>query len=83
MAKAASGGMLEVELGKLVAARAATPKAKKVAQQMVTDHQKSANTMMAHEKMAQDADLKAFISKTLPIVQQHLSMAQKSSDMKM
>lgn len=83
MAKAASGGMLEVELGKLVAARAATPKAKKVAQQMVTNHQKSANTMMAHEKMTQDADLKAFISKTLPIVQQHLSMAQKSSDMKM
>ena len=33
--------------------------------------------------MTQDTDLKAFISKTLPIVQQHLSMAQKSSDMKM
>lgn len=50
MAKAASGGMLEVELGKLVVARAATPKAKRFAQQMVTNHQKSANTMMAHEK---------------------------------
>ena len=51
--------------------------------QMQTDHQKTANTMMAHEKMTQDADLKAFIGKTLPVVQQHLSMAQKGSDMKM
>ncbi|MDB5235995.1 MAG: hypothetical protein JWR44_2988 [Hymenobacter sp.] len=51
--------------------------------QMVADHQKTANTMMAHEKMTQDADLKAFIGKTLPVVQQHLGMAQKDSNMKM
>lgn len=51
--------------------------------QMVTDHQKTANTMMAHEKMTQDADLKAFIGKTLPVVQQHLGMAEKDSNMKM
>ena len=51
--------------------------------QMVTDHQKTANTMMAHEKMTQDADLKAFIGKTLPVVQMHLGMAQKDSKMKM
>ncbi len=51
--------------------------------QMQTDHQKTANTMMAHEKMTQDADLKAFIGKTLPVVQQYLGMAQKGSDMKM
>ena len=51
--------------------------------QMQADHQKTANTMMAHEKMTQDADLKAFIGKTLPVVQQHLGMAQKGSDMKM
>lgn len=51
--------------------------------QMVADHQKTANTMMAHEKMTQDADLKAFIGKTLPVVQQHLGMAHKSADMKM
>ena len=36
--------------------------------QMPADHQKTANTMMAHEKMTQDADLKAFIGKTLPVV---------------
>ena len=51
--------------------------------QMVTDHQKTANTMAAHEKMTQDADLKGFISKTLPVVQQHLANSQKHSDMKM
>jgi putative membrane protein len=39
--------------------------------------------MRAHEKMTQDADLKAFIGKTVPVVEQHLGMAQKGSDMKM
>ena len=51
--------------------------------QMQTDHQKTANTMMAHEKITQDADLKAFIGKTLPVVQQHLAMAEKGNGMKM
>ena len=51
--------------------------------QMQADHQKTANTMMAHEKMTKDADLKAFIGKTLPVVQQHLGMAQKGNNMKM
>ncbi|MBF9224214.1 DUF4142 domain-containing protein [Hymenobacter ruricola] len=51
--------------------------------QMQADHQKTANTMRAHEKMTQDADLKAFIGKTVPVVEQHLGMAMKSSDMKM
>ena len=51
--------------------------------QMQTDHQKTANTMMAHEKMTKDADVKAFIGKTLPVVQQHLGMAQKNNNMKM
>ena len=47
--------------------------------QMDADHQKTANTMMAHEKMTQDADLKAFIGRTLPVVQQHLAMAKKGA----
>jgi putative membrane protein len=51
--------------------------------QMQADHQKTANTMMAHQKMTQDADLTAFITKTLPVVQQHLQMAQQNNDMKM
>ena len=50
--------------------------------QMVTDHQKTANTLAAHEKMTQDADIKGFIAKTLPVVESHLSMA-KQGDMKM
>ncbi|MDQ2793004.1 MAG: DUF4142 domain-containing protein [Bacteroidota bacterium] len=41
LANAASGGMLEVEMGKQVAARAVTPDAKKFATQMVADHTKS------------------------------------------
>ncbi|MDO7885882.1 DUF4142 domain-containing protein [Hymenobacter cheonanensis] len=41
MTKAASGGMLEVELGKVVAQRATTAEARQFAQQMVTDHTKA------------------------------------------
>ena len=41
MAKAASGGLLEVEMGRQVAARATTPQAKEFAQKMVADHTKS------------------------------------------
>ncbi|HEX8325931.1 MAG TPA: DUF4142 domain-containing protein [Hymenobacter sp.] len=51
--------------------------------QMQADHQKTANTMRAHEQMTQDADLKAFIAKTVPVVEMHLGMAQKGSNMKM
>jgi len=47
MTKAASGGMLEVELGKQVAARAVTPEAKAFAQKMVSDHTKSNAELMA------------------------------------
>jgi len=47
MTKAASGGMLEVELGKVVAQRATTPEAKQFAQQMVTDHTKANNELKA------------------------------------
>ncbi|GAB3315922.1 hypothetical protein GCM10027511_26760 [Hymenobacter humi] len=51
--------------------------------QMETDHQKTANTMRAHEKMTKDADLKAFIGKTVPVVEKHLSMAKQHNAMKM
>ena len=47
MTKAASGGMLEVELGKVVAQRATTPDVKQFAQQMVTDHTKANNELKA------------------------------------
>ncbi len=51
--------------------------------QMQADHQKTANTMVAHEQMTKDADLKGFIAKTLPVVEGHLQMAQKGGTMKM
>ena len=47
MIKAASGGMLQVEMGKQVAARAATPEAKQFAQKMVADHTKANAELMA------------------------------------
>jgi putative membrane protein len=52
-------------------------------QQMVLDHQKTLNTMKAHDAMTQDADLKGFIAKVTPVVQAHLDMFQKHGDMKM
>ncbi|UOQ75567.1 DUF4142 domain-containing protein [Hymenobacter sp. 5516J-16] len=42
--------------------------------QMLLDHQKTVNTMMAHKQMTQDADLQGFITKTTPVVQAHLAM---------
>ena len=41
LTKAASGGMLEVQLGQQVAKKATTPDAKSFAQQMITDHTKA------------------------------------------
>jgi len=130
MTKAASGGMLEVQLGQQVAQKATTPDAKQFAQQMVTDHTKSNNELKAlaaqknitlpttlgkeqqkvyddvlaekgsaldkkyisamvddHKEdiaeyqeavsKANDADIKAFAQKTVPVLQMHLGMAQK------
>jgi putative membrane protein len=47
LTKAASGGMLEVELGKQVVARAVTPQAKEFAQKMVDDHSKGNAELMS------------------------------------
>lgn len=51
--------------------------------QMVTDHQKTANTLKAHQAMTKDTQLQGWISTTLPVVEGHLSMANKDSNMKM
>lgn len=51
--------------------------------QMVADHQKTANTMAAHQQMTKNADLQKFITNTLPVVESHLSMADKDTKMKM
>ena len=47
LTKAASGGMLEVEMGKQVAARAVTPQAKEFARKMIDDHSKGNAELMA------------------------------------
>ena len=54
---------------------------KKFMDQMVLDHQKTVNTMNAHLKMTQDADLQGFIKKTTPVVQNHLDMSKKHAAM--
>ena len=51
--------------------------------QMVTDHQKTANTLAAHKAMTKNTALSGWITTTLPVVEQHLSMAHKDSSMKM
>ena len=51
--------------------------------QMVADHQKTANTMAAHQTMTKDPALQGFITKTLHVVESHLQMAQNDANMKM
>jgi putative membrane protein len=51
--------------------------------QMVQDHQKTLNTLKAHQQMTKDTDLQGFISKVTPVVQNHLDMSKKGADMKM
>lgn len=52
--------------------------------QMVTDHQKTANTLKAHQQMTKNTQLQGWITTTLPVVEGHLSMADKDvSSMKM
>lgn len=54
---------------------------KKYMEQMALDHQKTVNTMVAHQTMTQDADLQGFITKTLPVVQTHLTMFKQHAGM--
>lgn len=131
--EAASGGMMEVELGQLAQQKAQNAKVKEFGSMMVTDHTKANNelkdlaqqkgatlpTMMKDEhqkhvkelsektgadfdkaymdmmvddhkedvdkfekcaKDAKDADLKAFATKTLPVLAKHLEVAKTTKD---
>jgi putative membrane protein len=55
----------------------------KFLQQMVADHQKTANTLKAHETMTKNTALQGWITTTLPVVESHLTMASKDGGMKM
>ncbi|SNC77237.1 putative membrane protein [Hymenobacter gelipurpurascens] len=46
----------------------------KYMQQMEMDHQKTLNTLAAHQKMTKDSDVQGFITKVQPVVQAHLTM---------
>ncbi len=49
--------------------------------QMITDHQKTLNTMAAHRAMTQNTDLQGFIDKTTPVVTNHLQMSKDHAGM--
>lgn len=44
---------------------------------MVQDHQKEIQKFQQAEKEIKDADVKGYITQSLPVLQQHLAMAQK------
>jgi len=130
--EAASGGMAEVELGRLAVDKASSSDVKQFGQRMVDDHSKANNDLSAvaqqkniamptstsakhkalhdrlsklsgaefdkaymadmvkdhqkdvadfqHEaKMGKDADVKAFASRTLPVLEDHLRMAHDAA----
>jgi putative membrane protein len=47
---------------------------------MVDDHKKAVSEFKKQAKSGKDADLKAFASKTLPTLEEHLKMAQSTND---
>lgn len=131
--KAASGGMMEVELGRLAQEKGSSPRVKEFGAMMVTDHSKANDELKAlaqskgvtlpatmkdeHQKHVKemgeksgkdfdkaymkmmvedhkediddfekcskngkDADVKAFATKTLPVLQKHLASAKSIHD---
>jgi putative membrane protein len=49
-------------------------------QQMLADHQQAVKLFGAESRNGQDPDLKAFASKTLPTLKEHLKMARELAD---
>jgi putative membrane protein len=133
LVEAASGGLMEVQLGQIAQTNAASPKVKEFGQQMVTDHSKANDELKAlaasknitipttpgedHQKhindlkdkkgadfdkaymsmmvddheedvkkfdneanKGNDAEIKSFAARTVPILRHHLEMAKSVND---
>lgn len=48
--------------------------------EMVSDHKKDVSAFRKEAKRAKDGDVKGFASQTLPTLEEHLAMAQKTND---
>lgn len=48
-------------------------------QMMTTDHRKAANEFRLASRAAKDPDVKSWVAKTLPTIEEHLKMAQTTS----
>jgi predicted outer membrane protein len=76
---AATGGMLEVELGHVALRNAASDRVKEFAQRMtdmVRVHQSDVEGFQKETTEGTNGDLKNFAASTLPTIQEHLRMAQ-------
>jgi len=51
---------------------------KEYMEHMVKEHKKDVKEFEKHAKSAKDADVRAFASKTLPVLQEHLKMAESA-----
>ncbi len=48
-------------------------------QAMLTDHRKVANEFRHESQIGKDPDIKAFASKTLPTIEEHLKLAEDTN----
>src|SRR6266850_199740 len=78
----AQANLNEVEAGKLGAGKAQSPAVKQFGQKMVDDHGKMYEELKDAQALAakaKDAEFKAAVQKAVPVIQQHLQMAQQIS----
>jgi len=68
---AARDGLAEIQVGQTVVERATNPEV------LVKDHEKAVQLFSTEAQEGKDADIKAFASKTLPTLQEHLQMARQ------
>jgi uncharacterized protein (DUF305 family) len=74
--KAASGGMMEVQLGTMAQEKEFD---KAYMTMMVSDHKKDVSDFRNASKSLKDSTIKGFAARTLPVLQMHLDSAQAIS----